>query len=89
MCSDKSVSVKVYKLMPDFFYYRYDVFVVTAQMLVNALIRRDVSIVSFSMLIFDECHHCYGSHPFQQIMNHYIDVKQELSKEEESQLPQV
>jgi ATP-dependent RNA helicase DDX58 len=72
-----------------FFYYRYDVFVVTAQMLVNALTKNDVTIVSFSMLIFDECHHCNGSHPFQQIMNHYIDTKEELSQEEECQLPQV
>ncbi|XP_061175548.1 antiviral innate immune response receptor RIG-I-like isoform X1 [Saccostrea echinata] len=67
---------------------QYDVFVVTAQMLVNALTNQGVSIRDFSLLIFDECHHCHGSHPFKQIMNQYMDVKLEQT-DEESQLPQV
>ncbi|XP_062594919.1 ATP-dependent RNA helicase DHX58-like [Saccostrea cucullata] len=67
---------------------QFDVFVVTAQMLVNALTNQGVSIRDFSLLIFDECHHCHGSHPFKQIMNQYMDVKLEQT-DEESQLPQV
>ncbi|XP_048779866.2 antiviral innate immune response receptor RIG-I-like isoform X2 [Ostrea edulis] len=64
----------------------YDVFVITAQMLVNALTKQNVNMKFFSLLIFDECHHCCGSHPFQQVMNHYMDIKLEG---DESQLPQI
>ncbi|XP_062594920.1 antiviral innate immune response receptor RIG-I-like [Saccostrea cucullata] len=70
------------------FFPQYDVLVVTAQMLVNALNKQNVNIRSFSTLIFDECHHCCGTHPFQKIMNHYLDAKLEYFGGE-CQLPQI
>ncbi|XP_061172801.1 antiviral innate immune response receptor RIG-I-like [Saccostrea echinata] len=70
------------------FFPQYDVFVVTAQMLVNAIAKQNVDIRSFSSLIFDECHHCCGTHPFQKIMNYYMDSKLEYFGGE-YQLPQI
>ncbi|XP_062594929.1 ATP-dependent RNA helicase DHX58-like [Saccostrea cucullata] len=52
---------------------QYDIFVVTAQMLVNAMDKEDLSIESFTLIIFDECHHCYGGHAFYKTMVPYFD----------------
>lgn len=67
---------------------RYDVFVITAQMLVNAMHKRDVSIESFTLLIFDECHHCHGGHSFYKTMIPYHD-KKHGHLEDQIDLPQV
>ena len=63
--------------------------VVTAQVLLDALVRKDIdSITKFSLMIFDECHHTHANHPFNQIMSMYVDLK--LSDEtDKSALPQV
>ncbi|XP_060069486.1 antiviral innate immune response receptor RIG-I-like [Ylistrum balloti] len=54
---------------------RRDVLVVTAQLLVNALLEKNVRITDFSLLVFDECHHTNLKHSFNRIMHHYIDHK--------------
>ncbi|XP_048727213.2 ATP-dependent RNA helicase DHX58-like isoform X9 [Ostrea edulis] len=67
---------------------QYDVFVITAQMLVNAMHKRDVSIESFTLLIFDECHHCHGGHSFYKTMIPYHD-KKHGHLEDQIDLPQI
>lgn len=67
---------------------RFDVFVITAQMLVNAMVKGDLRIESFSLIIFDECHHCHGGHAFYKTMIPYHDKKLE-DPEERILLPQV
>ena len=60
--------------------------VVTAQVLLDALVRGEVSSISrFSLIIFDECHHTHTNHPFNKIMGLYMDLK--FGRQE--QLPQV
>lgn len=67
---------------------RFDVFVITAQMLVNAMVKGDLRIESFSLIILDECHHCHGGHAFYKTMIPYHDKKLE-DPEERILLPQV
>ncbi|XP_061172835.1 antiviral innate immune response receptor RIG-I-like [Saccostrea echinata] len=55
---------------------RYDIFVITAQMLVNAMDKKDLNVESFTLLIFDECHHCHGGHSFYKAMVPYHDEMQ-------------
>lgn len=70
-----------------------DVIVLTAQILVDALKSRRVSIADFSLLIFDECHHTDKGHPYNEIMLRYLGIKfpsrgsrQHIGKE---RLPQI
>ncbi|KAK3611678.1 hypothetical protein CHS0354_012048 [Potamilus streckersoni] len=66
-----------------------DILVVTAQVLLDALVKKDIkSITQFSLLIFDECHHCQAKHPFNQIMSFYMDIKLSNSDYKTS-LPQI
>nr|NP_001292234.1 probable ATP-dependent RNA helicase DHX58 [Crassostrea gigas]AGQ42556.1 retinoic acid-inducible protein 1 [Crassostrea gigas] len=67
---------------------QFDVFVITAQMLVNAMDKRNLRIESFSLIIFDECHHCHGGHSFYKTMIPYHDKKLE-DPEERIILPQI
>ncbi|XP_062871422.1 probable ATP-dependent RNA helicase DDX58 [Trichomycterus rosablanca] len=54
----------------------YDVLVLTPQILVNALDRGEVSSLhTFTLLLLDECHNTTGKHPYNIIMNRYIDAK--------------
>ena len=51
-----------------------DVIVMTPQILLNAIEKRDVeSLKIFSLIIFDECHHTMRDHPYNAIMAHYLD----------------
>jgi len=69
--------------------FRRDIFVVTAQLLVNALRNGQVeNLQSFSMIVFDECHHSNKKHMFNEIMSHYLDLKL-VDRVDVSQLPQV
>lgn len=59
----------------------YDVLVTTAGVLCSdhrAVEHQDVSVTKFSLMIFDECHHCQGSHPFNRLMRMYRQEKKEL-----------
>ncbi|PVD29708.1 hypothetical protein C0Q70_08964 [Pomacea canaliculata] len=61
---------------------RKDVLVMTAQILLNALEKKEInSICEFSMVVFDECHHTHGRHPFNCIMHHYLDAKQSIQSQ--------
>ncbi|XP_077978263.1 ATP-dependent RNA helicase DHX58-like [Glandiceps talaboti] len=54
----------------------YDLIVLTAQILENALDRKIIKCLSvFSLLIFDECHHTQKKQPFNVIMSRYRDLK--------------
>jgi len=44
-----------------------------------------VDIFDVSLIIFDECHHCDSSHPYNEVMSIYFEQKQLDS----SKLPQV
>jgi len=70
----------------------YNVFVMTPQIMENALSDNNASLLQlFSLLIFDECHHTNKKHPYNAIMSHYVD--QVLQNEERKRpmyiLPQV
>nr|WEG21295.1 RIG-I [Anguilla anguilla] len=64
-----------------------DIIILTPQILVNALNRKDLPSLSvFSLLIFDECHNATRKHPYNVLMASYLDSK--LSRRKES-LPQI
>ncbi|XP_033098363.1 probable ATP-dependent RNA helicase DDX58 [Anneissia japonica] len=63
-----------------------DIIFLTAQMVVNALQKNDVTIDDFTMLVFDECHHCHGQNPYNEIMARYRKAKIENGR---ATLPQV
>ena len=66
----------------------HDIFVCTAQILVDALRGGNIqSLCSFSLIIFDECHHAMKEHPYNKIMFKYLDEKFEQNNR--SDLPQV
>jgi ERCC4-related helicase len=69
-----------------YIFFRKDILVITAQILVNALAVGDVQIEDFTLIVFDECHHSHAKHPYNQIMAHYLDLKLEGRHRE---LPQV
>ncbi|WAR17402.1 DDX58-like protein [Mya arenaria] len=53
-----------------------DIFVVTAQILVNALKPGKIeSLKEFSLIVFDECHHSKKQHMYNEIMSKYLDLK--------------
>ena len=66
-----------------------DIIVMTPQILDNALKEDIPSLSIFSLLIFDECHHTNKSHPYNQIMAHYIDELFAREGEDDINLPQV
>ena len=69
-----------------------DVLIMTPQILLNALERKDVESLSvFSLLIFDECHRMSKNHPYNQIMSvYYVDLLlSQNSSENPPRLPQV
>ncbi|KAA0706490.1 putative ATP-dependent RNA helicase DDX58 [Triplophysa tibetana] len=65
----------------------YDIVVMTAQILVNALNSGEVaSLELLSLILLDECHNTTGKHPYNNIMTRYLDSK--LTSKTHS-LPQV
>lgn len=67
-----------------FLHNRRDIFVLTAQILVNAL----TSLQHFSLIVFDECHHATKKHMYNEILSRYLDLKM-VDPTDDSQLPQV
>ncbi|KAL0149962.1 hypothetical protein M9458_054621, partial [Cirrhinus mrigala] len=54
----------------------YDIVVMTAQILVNALQSAEVpSLDILTLILFDECHNTTGKHPYNNIMTRYLDTK--------------
>ncbi|XP_078354158.1 ATP-dependent RNA helicase DHX58-like isoform X2 [Oculina patagonica] len=69
-----------------------DVIVLTAQILVDALKSKRVSISDFSLIIFDECHHTDKGHPYNDIMLRYLEMRfPRVSRHhaEKERLPQI
>ncbi|XP_072042251.1 ATP-dependent RNA helicase DHX58-like [Amphiura filiformis] len=48
---------------------------VTAQIVVNALQKREIQLQDIAMMIFDECHHTTQKHPYNEIMRRYLKEK--------------
>ena len=68
----------------------YDIFVMTPQILMDALEDEEVaSIMVFSMLVFDECHHAMKGHPYSRIMAAYHDARVQAKDDHMISLPQV
>ncbi|XP_033103796.1 probable ATP-dependent RNA helicase DDX58 isoform X5 [Anneissia japonica] len=63
-----------------------DIVFLTAQLVVNALEKDDVTIDDFTMLVFDECHHCHGLDPYNNIMSKY---RQQKIENKTGTLPQI
>jgi len=47
------------------------ILIISPQTFLNMLRRNQVSLKDFSLLIFDECHHTQGFHPYNQIMQEF------------------
>ncbi|KAI8494527.1 ATP-dependent RNA helicase ddx58 [Branchiostoma belcheri] len=65
----------------------HDVIILTAQVLENALRDGLITLDTFTMLIFDECHHCQKNDPYNAIMTRYI--KQKWEEKSGTRLPQI
>ncbi|NXJ99600.1 DDX58 helicase, partial [Corythaixoides concolor] len=64
-----------------------DIIVLTPQILVNSIEEGIVSSLSiFTLMIFDECHHTTGNHPYSVLMTRYLEQKFDSSA---NQLPQI
>jgi ERCC4-related helicase len=69
--------------------------VMISQMFLNCLRRGYIKITDYSFVVFDECHHCRGDHPYSGIMKEfYFDQKKKNQKleaanrlEEKDRLP--
>ncbi|CAH1258806.1 DDX58 [Branchiostoma lanceolatum] len=81
LSGEAAADIPVGETLPD-----YDVIILTAQVLENALRDELISLDTFSMLIFDECHHCQKNDPYNAIMTRYIKQKVEKSG---TRLPQI
>lgn len=46
-------------------------------MLVNVMVKGDLWIELFFLIIFDECYYCYGGYVFYKMMIFYYDKKLE------------
>jgi endoribonuclease Dicer len=57
------------------------VIVVISQMFLNCLRRGFIKLSNFSFIVFDECHHCKGDHPYAGVMNEfYFDMKDKIER---------
>nr|XP_026496410.1 endoribonuclease Dicer [Vanessa tameamea] len=50
---------------------KYQVIVMTSQILSDLLTHRYISVEDISLLIFDECHHAVDDHPMRSVMKHF------------------
>ena len=50
----------------------------TPELLLNCLRAGYLSIHQFKLVVFDECHHCTGSHPYMRIMIEFYHVNSSL-----------
>lgn len=57
------------------------IIVMISQMFLNSLRRGYASLTDFCFVVFDECHHCSGDHPYSGIMKEfYFDTKEKIAK---------
>ncbi|NXC16262.1 DDX58 helicase, partial [Corythaeola cristata] len=64
-----------------------DIIVLTPQILVNSIEEGIISSLSiFTLMIFDECHHTTGNHPYSVLMTRYLEQKFDSSA---NHLPQI
>ncbi|XP_072552312.1 antiviral innate immune response receptor RIG-I [Salminus brasiliensis] len=71
VCGDTDVEVCMRSVVD-----RHEVVVLTPQILVNVLQNGDLpSLEVFTLLLLDECHNTTGKHPYNNIMNRYLDTK--------------
>ncbi|XP_078588697.1 antiviral innate immune response receptor RIG-I-like [Branchiostoma floridae x Branchiostoma japonicum] len=82
LSGETAADIPVGETLPD-----YDVIILTAQVLENALRDERITLDTFSMLIFDECHHCQKNDPYNAIMTRYI--KQKVERKSSISLPQI
>jgi len=67
---------------------KYNIIVMTPQILLNALRKNDIqSLKVFTLMVFDECHHATKEHPYNNIMAVYLDEK--YLEDRDYLLPQV
>lgn len=50
---------------------KHRVLVMTPAILVDRLVKEDVTMERISLLVFDEAHHCRKNHPYAQVMEYY------------------
>ncbi|XP_078588696.1 antiviral innate immune response receptor RIG-I-like [Branchiostoma floridae x Branchiostoma japonicum] len=81
LSGETTADIPVGETLPD-----YDVIILTAQVLENALRDELITLDTFSMLIFDECHHCQKNDPYNAIMTRYIKQKVEQSSARRPQI---
>ncbi|KAL1249248.1 hypothetical protein QQF64_020253, partial [Cirrhinus molitorella] len=80
-CKDPSIRVTgmcgdMEQLSVRFLIENYDIVVMTAQILVNALQNAELpSLEILTLILFDECHNTTGKHPYNNIMTSYLDRK--------------
>ncbi|XP_076751647.1 endoribonuclease Dcr-2 [Xylocopa sonorina] len=55
----------------------HEVFVMTSQILVNALCLGHMVLNKINLIIFDECHRAVNDHPMRQIMRHFENYSKE------------
>lgn len=65
---------------------KYDVVVLTAQILVNCLKNNEVRLSDIDLLIMDECHHTTQNHPYNAIM---LEYHRRRRSDPSAKLPQV
>lgn len=57
--------------------------VMISQMFLNCLRRGYIKLTDYSFMVFDQCHHCGGDHPYSGIMKEfYYEHKKKLQKDE-------
>jgi endoribonuclease Dicer len=62
--------------------------VMISQMFLNCLRRGYIKITDYSFVVFDECHHCDGDHPFSGIMKEfYFEQKRKNKRLEANNQP--